>query len=205
MIRVIIADDHPIFRQGLSKLLSAQKDINIVGKAGDGEAALKLILSERPDVAVIDISMPGKNGIEVVRETKAQDIKTGIIILTMYKDMLKADHALKSGAIGYLIKDDALDELISAIRSVHAGNVFISPSVSAELTAYRQAERGKAFLTTREEEVLELIVGGMTNREIADRLFISIKTVDTHRARIMDKLDLHKTADLVRYAIEKRG
>lgn len=203
MIRVIIADDHTIVRQGLCKLLSAQKDIKIIGDVGDGDSALDLILSERPDVAVIDISMPGKNYIEIVRETKGKNIKTGIIILTMHKDILKADTALKSGAKGYLVKDAALDELANAIMCVIAGEVYISPSISAELTAYRQPGGGKTFLTEREEEVLKLIAAGLSNREIADRLSISIKTVDTHRASIMHKLDLHKTADLVRYALDK--
>lgn len=203
MIRVIIADDHTIVRQGLCKLLSAQKDIKIIGDVGDGDSALALILSERPDVAVIDISMPGRSGIEVAREVKNKDIKTEIIILTMHKDILKADTALKSGAKGYLLKDAALDELANAIMCVIAGEIYISPSVSAELTAYRQAGRGKAFLTEREENVLKLIAAGLSNRGIADRLAISIKTVETHRARIMHKLDLHKATDLVRYAIEK--
>lgn len=200
MIRVIIADDHTIFRQGLSKLLSSESDIEVIGEAGDGDAALALILEKRPDVAVIDISMPGKNGIEVLREARETD--TGIIILTMHRDALRAAQALNSGAKGYLLKDGAVDELVSAIVKVNEGKRYISPSVSAELMLYTKQAMERPVLTERENSVLKLIAGGLSNREIAERLCISIKTVETHRAKIMNKLDLHKVADLVRYAFE---
>lgn len=196
MITVILADDHIIFREGLRTLLSFQPDIKIIGEAGDGKAALALILEKTPDVAVIDISMPEMDGIKVVWEAKG--LKTALIILTMHGDALVASRALASGAKGYILKDGAFEELVKAIKEVNAGSQYVSPSISMELQSLGE----RPTLTERETEVLKLVAGGKNNREISGILFISMKTVETHRANIMKKLNLHKAADLVRYAIE---
>lgn len=196
MITVILADDHVIFREGLRTLLSFQPDIKIIGEAGDGKAALDLIRAKAPDVAVIDISMQEMNGIEVVEEAKG--LKTVFIMLTMHDDALVASRALASGARGYILKDGAFEGLVKAIKEVNAGRQYVLPSISMSLQSLDE----RPTLTERETEVLKLVARGKNNREISDILFISMKTVGTHRANIMKKLSLHKAADLVRYAID---
>ena len=196
MITVILADDHVIFREGLRTLLSFQSDIKVIGEAGDGNAALAMIMAKTPDVAVIDITMPEMNGIKVVGEAKG--LKTAFIILTMHGDALMASRALSSGAKGYILKDDAFEELAKAIKEVNAGRQYVSPSISMDLQSLGE----RPALTERETEILKLVARGRNNREISDILFISMKTVGTHRANIMKKLNLHKATDLARYATE---
>jgi len=196
MITVVLADDHVIFREGLRTLLSFQSDIKIIGEAGDGNAALAMIMAKTPDVAVIDISMPEMNGIKVVEEAKG--LKTAFIMLTMHGDALMASRALSSGATGYILKEDAFEELAEAIKEVNAGRQYVSPSVSMCLQSLVE----RPALTERETEILKLVARGRNNREISDLLFISMKTVGTHRANIMKKLNLHKATDLARYAVE---
>lgn len=205
MIRLILADDHQILLQGLSTLLQSVNDIEIVGQATNGTDTLKLIRREEPDIAVIDISMPGLNGLEVTRKVQEQGLKTRMILLTIHREALTAYKALKTGALGYVLKDTAFDELLNAVRSVYAGNRFITPSVAGELFDLQSTgNANRPSLTKRETEVLGLIASGLTNREISVQLFISIKTVETHRSKIMQKLDLHRTADLVRYAVREK-
>jgi DNA-binding NarL/FixJ family response regulator len=203
MIRVIIADDHVIFRQGLLKLLSAENNLSVIGEAGDGAEALNLIMRERPDIAIVDISMPGLDGFEIFRKIRELNIGTKVIFLTMHKDSMTARKAMGLEVSGYVLKDNAFEDLLYAIRSVYAGGTFVSPSVSQRIfkqSLYLDSE--SRTLTARESEILRLIATGLTNRQIGDKLCISVKTVETHRTNIMQKLDLHSTADLVRYAMK---
>ncbi|HZV47704.1 MAG TPA: response regulator transcription factor [Thermodesulfovibrionales bacterium] len=203
MIKVIIADDHVIFRQGLQNLLQSSKHIAIAGEAGTGPETINLITREKPDIAILDISMPGFDGFEILQRIQSEGMNTKVIFLTMYKDTLTAKKALQSGASGYVLKDNAFEDLLYAIRTVSAGGTFISPSVSKSILK-APANEGKEpqILTLRECEVLRLISSGLTNKQIAEKLFISVKTVETHRTNIMQKLDVHTVAALVRYAIK---
>lgn len=203
MIRVVIADDHTIFRQGLAQLLESVEDIEICGQASDGREALKLIAETIPDIAILDISMPDMGGLEALKEIKQRGLATRVVLLTMHSEPEAANRAIKAGALGYVLKDNAFEDLVYAIRSVASGGTFISPSLAAVmLTTRKERRKPGEQLTRREREVLALIASGLTNRQIGEKLFISIKTVETHRARIMQTLDLHTTADLVRYALE---
>ena len=203
MIKVIIADDHVIFRQGLLKLLQSATDIAVIGEAGEGHESLGLIKKEKPDVAVLDISMPGLNGIEIVKEIEILGLATNVIFLTMHNDPLTAKKAMQSNALGYVLKDDAFEDLLYAIRAAASGRTFISPSISEKiLKSGKPKEIENRILTEREQEVLRLIALGLTNKKIAEKLFISVKTVDTHRTRILQKLGAHTAVDLVRYAIK---
>jgi DNA-binding NarL/FixJ family response regulator len=203
MIRVIVADDHIIFRQGLLKLLQSAEGITVAGEAGDGKETLAMIVKESPDIAVLDISMPGLSGIDISNELKARGCATKVVYLTMHNDVLTAKKAFISGVSGYILKDDAFEDLLYAIKAVASGRKFISPSISDKIlhpSPLRVVE--KNILTEREREILKLIASGLTNKKIADKLSISIKTVETHRARILQKLDFHTTAELVKYAIK---
>src|SRR4030042_6870658 len=202
MIRVVIADDHVIFRQGLLKLLQSARDISVIGEAGNGNEILNLIIRERPDLAILDISMTGISGLEIAEEIRNKKVDTKVIFLTMHNDPLTAKKAILSGASGYIIKDNAFEDLLYAIRAVASGGKFISPSISEKvLNSCMAKEVGNHILTVSESEILRLIASGLSNKQIADKLFISVKTVETHRTKIIQKLDLHTTADLVRYAI----
>jgi DNA-binding NarL/FixJ family response regulator len=203
MINVLIADDHAIFRQGLAELLRVENGIRLVGETADGKSAMALILEKDPDVAILDVSMPEPGGIEIAKELQYLGLSAKVIILTMHKDPLTAARAMEMNIAGYVLKDNTFEELIYAIKAVVSGGRFISPSIAGELITYKDVNKwGKTNLTEREKEVLKLIVKGLTNRAIAKELFISIKTVDTHRTRIMKKLSVHKTTDLVRLAIK---
>lgn len=204
MIRVLIADDHTIFRQGLARLLGSVEEFELTSQAADGREALRLMADTAPDVAILDVSMPGMSGLEVVREAVRRALPTRIILLTMHGEPDAVGNSLRSGAAGYVLKDNAFEDLVYAIKAVAAGGTFISPSIAAPLLKSSEAPAPDDLpLTRREREVLKLIASGLTNRQIAEKLFISVKTVETHRARILQALDLHNTADLVRYAIEK--
>lgn len=203
MIKVVIGDDHVIFRQGLLKLLQSAEDIEVMGEAGEGLKILSLIKKEQPAVAILDISMPGPGGLEIVKEIQNEGIETKVILLTMHNDALTAQKAIQSNASGYVLKDDAFEDLLYAIRAVASGRKFISPSISEKiLHPGRVRENGDRILTEREQEILRLIALGLTNKKIAEKLSISVKTVDTHRTRILQKLDVHATADLVRHALK---
>lgn len=204
MIRVLIADDHTIFRQGLAQMLTSVDEFGLASQASDGREALRLIAQIKPDVAILDVSMPGLSGLEVTQEALRQGLPTRIILLTMHGEPEAVSRALRAGASGYVLKDNAFEDLVYAIKAVAAGGTFVSPSVAASLLKPVEDRSPQDVpLTRREREVLKLIASGLTNRQIAEKLFISVKTVETHRARILQSLDLHKTADLVRYAIEK--
>ncbi|MCP4750666.1 MAG: response regulator transcription factor [Proteobacteria bacterium] len=204
MIRIVIADDHKIFLQGLAALLGPVEDLEIVAQAENGREAVTTVLNEKPEVAILDISMPELTGIQAAREIRRKDLKTKIILLTLHKDPLTADNALKTGVDGYILKDNAFEELLYAVRTVLSGGTFISPSIAGEILDQRHQTRNQTpQLTRRETEILKLIATGLTNKTIAADLHISVKTVETHRTRIMRKLDLHNVAELVRYAIKE--
>ncbi len=202
MIKVVIADNHVIFRQGLLKLLQSAQDITVAGEAGNGPETLELIAKEKPDLAILDISMPGLDGFEIYEKMKSNGIETKVIFLTVHNDTLTAKKAIQSNTSGYVLKDNAFEDLLYAIRAVASGGKFISPSISDKILNFSEKESKNHILTGRESEILRLIASGLTNRQIANKLFISIKTVETHRTNIMQKLDVHTTADLVRYAIK---
>jgi len=209
--RVLLAEDHTIVRKGLRSLLDKETGIKVVEEAEDGREAILKAEELYPDVVVMDIAMPGLNGLEATRQIKKRFPDIKIIILTMHANEEYILQSLKAGASGYLIKKAAPAELISAINAVHKGNSFLSPSISRMVIdeyirrskEISEGEEGFEQLTVREREVLQLIAEGRKTREIAELLYISIKTVETHRAHIMNKLDIHSTAELTRYAIRK--
>jgi DNA-binding NarL/FixJ family response regulator len=202
MIKIVIADNHVIFRQGLLKLLQSAQDITVAGEAGNGPETLELIAKEKPDLAILDISMPGLDGFEIYEKMKSNGIETKVIFLTVHNDTLTAKKAIQANTSGYVLKDNAFEDLLYAIRAVASGGKFISPSISDKILNFSEKESKNHILTGRESEILRLIASGLTNKQIANKLFISIKTVETHRTNIMQKLDVHTTADLVRYAIK---
>ena len=202
IIRTVIADDHAMFRQGLAALLQNAPEIELVGQAGDGDQALELIGRENPDLAILDNSMPGLSGLEVVEKLVREDLKTRFVLLTMHTEPRLASQALQSGAAGFLIKESAFEELLAAIQAVMQGNNYVSSAIAVKMVENPGGCRALP-LTPREKEILALIASGLTNRQIADRLCISHKTVDTHRTRLMRKLDLHSTAELVALAIKE--
>jgi len=208
-IRLLLVDDHEVVRAGLRMLFQAEADLEIVGEVGSGQEALQAARQLRPDVVIMDIAMPGMNGIEATRQIKEANPDTAVLALTMHDDEQYFFEMLQAGASGYVPKRAAPDDLISAIRVVSQGNVFLYPSL-AELLVKDFLQRGEAGqaaikeeLTPREREVLTYIAEGYTNREIAEALVISVKTVDRHRENIMHKLNLHNRVELVKYAIEK--
>jgi DNA-binding NarL/FixJ family response regulator len=203
MIKVIVADDHLIFRQGLLRLLQSSNVITVVGEAGDGKEALNLIKTEAPEIAILDISMPGLSGFEVIRQLEQQENNTKIIYLTMHDDLFTAKKVITSKAKGFVSKDDAYEDLIYAIEAVSSGRRFVSPSISDKIFSLNiLKENDDEVLTNRELEILKLIAEGVTNKKMAGQLSISVKTVETYRSRIMQKLDLHSTAELIKYAIK---
>jgi DNA-binding NarL/FixJ family response regulator len=205
--RVVLADDHALFRRGLKGILEGMADLEVVGEAGDGLELLSLLnLSKSaPDLVILDISMPNLRGIEVIPEIKMIHPKMKILIVTMHKDKEYLYQALAAGAEGYFLKKDADAELFVAIEKIRKGGIYVSPYLSELIGDWGQIQQGfrKSILTTREREVLKLIAEGKSNKEIGDLLSISVHTAERHRANMMRKLNLKKTADLVRYATEK--
>jgi two-component system response regulator NreC len=201
-LRLILADDHQIVRQGLRVLLE-REGIEIAGEALDGRAAVTLADVYRPDLAVLDLSMPGLNGVDAGREILSRHPKIGIILLTVHSEEYQVITALRAGIRGYVIKTQAADELVRAIREVAAGGLYLSPDVSRIVVgAYLSgAELPADPLTPRERQVLQLVAEGKTTKEVAVVLGLSSKTAESYRARVMEKLGIHQTAGLVRYAI----
>ena len=209
-VRVLLVDDHAVVRAGLRMLLSADPELLIVGEAENGAQGMRMARDLAPDVVLMDISMPDMNGIEATRRIKELCPDVAVLALTMHEDDQYFFEMLAAGASGYIPKRAAPNDLIAAIHAVRSGGVFLFPSVARLLvTDYRQrVERGGSagafeILTDREREVLSLIAQGLSNQEIAEKLVISIKTVNRHRENIMAKLNLHSRVELVRYAIEK--
>lgn len=210
MIRIILAEDHAVMRHGLRLVLEEQKDFQVVGEAGDGREAVTLAESLKPDVAVLDISMPNMNGIEAARQISAKQPGVSIVVLSMHSDEGYVLRALKAGARGYLLKESPEADLIHAIRSVSQGKAFFSPAVSRMLVEdYVRQLRDKdiedsyELLTQRERELLQLIAEGKSNKDVANMLNLSLYTVETHRGNIMEKLNLHSVPELILYAVRK--
>jgi len=209
-VRLLVADDHKIFRQGIKKLLEEEPDLQVVGESADGRETVKKATELKPDIVLMDIAMSNLNGLEATKQIKKVLPEVKVIMLTMHKNEEYVLQSFQAGASGYILKEGAVEELVSAIRSISADKSFLSPTVSKTLVdAYlRKMETGKTetpfdLLTDREREVLQLIAEGYTNREVAKQLFISVKTVEAHRAHIMQKLNIHDIAKLVKYAIQK--
>ena len=202
-IRILLADDHAVVRQGFKMILAAQTDMEIVGEAGNGREAVELAESLRPDVVVMDVAMPELNGIEATRRLAASTPRTRVLALSMHKDSVYVREILRAGARGYLLKDAIAGDLLSAVRAVAQGEGYISPGVSdAVLNDYRKHVTDPIdLLSSREREVLQMIAEGKTNKEIASVLNLSVYTVDAHRGRIMEKLNLHSVNELVRFAV----
>jgi DNA-binding NarL/FixJ family response regulator len=210
-IRVLLADDHVVVRQGLRALLASEEDIEIVGEADNGRQAVQLAKKLLPDVAVIDIAMPVLNGLEATRQISQALPATRVLILSSYSDDDYVQQLTEAGASGYLVKQTAANDLIKGIREAHKGNAFFSPSVAKRLRdrcrdafiSGQPVKRRSDYLTTREAEVLQLIAEGRANKQIAAELSISIKTVEKHRQQVMNKLGIHDVAGLTRHAIAK--
>ena len=210
-VRVLIADDHPIVRDGLRMLLEAQSDMEVVAEAVNGEEAVARTAELQPDVVLMDVTMPVLNGIEATKIIKEKYPEVKVLALTVHDSQDYFFHIIQAGASGYVLKGDTSIELITALRAVYRGGVFLSPLVARKLLEeyLRRVVSGEEAssyngLTEREREILTYIAQGHTNQEIADRLLISPYTVQTHRAHIMEKLNLHNRAELIRYAL-KRG
>ncbi len=208
--RIVLADDHVLLRQGLRKLLDGVADYEVIAESGDGLELLRLLRTITPHLVILDISMPNLRGIEAIHEIKALQPDARILILTMHKEKEYLSQALSSGAQGYLLKEDADTEFFSAIDKIRNGKIYVSPHF-AELLAegWAQVSRGNFSspvspepLTTREREILKMIAEGKSSKEIAAVLFISPRTVERHRANLMEKLNIKKATDLVRYAIQ---
>ena len=208
-IRVLIADDHAMFREGVRALLDAEPDIEVVGEVEDGRAASQRALALHPDIVLMDITMPGLDGVEATRLITQRDPSIRVLILTMHDNEEVFLRSLAAGAAGYVLKRSGGHELMGAIRSTHEGNTYLSPYLArALMTDYLQrvdrvADETPApkRLSAREQEILKLIAEGHSSREIAEQLDLAVKTVHNHRTRLMTKLDIHRNADLVRYAI----
>ena len=217
-IRILLADDHAVLRAGLRALLSAQADMDVVGEAGDGLEALEQAERLRPDVVLADVGMPGLSGLELTRRMKETLPQARVLILTVHEDQSFLHRALRAGAAGYLVKRAAEEDLLAGIRAVARGEAFLLPSMTRGLIEdfVRRSSRGRGRkadagasssqydgLTPREVQVLRLIAQGYSNVQVGEALVISVKTVETHRARIVEKLGLHSRVELVRYAMSK--
>lgn len=201
--RIILADDHTIVRKGLRMILAAQPDMEVVGEASNGNEAVELVKSLEPDVVIMDVNMAELNGIEGARRISEATPKTKILALSMHRDAVYVREMLRAGAKGYLVKDIDDDALIDAVRAVARGDAYLSPAIAnSVLDEYRKHVTNPIdLLTPREREVLQLVAEGKTNKEIATHLSLSVYTVEAHRSRLMEKLNLHSTGDLVRFAI----
>ena len=201
-IRILLADDHQIVRDGLKRILAAAGDLQVAGEAASGDQALALVKANDYDVALLDMSMPGLSGIDLIKRLKAEKPKLRMLVLSMHGEQQYAARALKAGASGYLTKDSAAEQLVGAIRKIAAGGMHVSEAAAASLVA--SGNEPDRALSDREFEVLRLLASGLGPTEIGERLHLSVKTVSTHKARILEKLNLGSTAELVRYALENK-
>ena len=210
-IRIVMADDHPIVRQGLRQMIETDKKLSIVAEAGDGQTALDLIETHQPDVAVVDIDMPGMDGFAVVRGLQKKRINVEIVFLTMHSEEEIFQAAMDLGVKGYVLKDSAVTDIVSSIKAVAAGRPYLSPELSALLLKRRRADKpdlkqpGLHDLSPTEQRILRLIAEDKTSKEIAAALFISPRTVETHRANMSRKLKLHGSLALVKFAVTHKA
>jgi len=204
-IRLVLADDHPMIRAGFKTLLAQSSDVEVAGEAGSGQELIKVVTSVNPDVALIDVNMPGMNGLEAMEKLHASFPQIKFIILTMHEEREYVQKALKAGADGYLLKNIDRDELVNAIHTVFKGGKYFSPEITAILadTVARPSSAG-AEITPREKEILVLVAKGHSTKQIADQLGISIRTVETHRINMLKKLEVNNSAELIRKAFELR-
>ena len=206
--RIVLADEHLLFRQGMKRIINAMPEMRVVGEASDGQEAIELVRKLLPDLAILDISMPKLSGIEACREIRLLFPDVKILVLTMHKDREYLYQAISAGAQGYLLKEDSDEELFATIGTIRKGAIYVTKAlagvVSTDISAlFRGGERHlPRSLTAREREVLKFICEGKSNSEVAEVLRISVRTVETHRANMMNKLDLKNTAELVRYAVQ---
>lgn len=211
-IEIFIADDHPIYREGLQQVIERSQNFTIIGEAGDGKTALHLIEERKPDIAIIDVNMPDMSGLEVTKEIKKKEIHTKVAFLTMYKEEDLFNEAMDLGVMAYVLKDNAVTEIVKAINFIVAGRYYISPSISEYLVSREtrskdlmQKTPGLEDLTPAERKILKLIAQGKTSKKIAAELFLSYKTVENHRSNICDKLDIHGSHSLLKFAIENKA
>ncbi len=210
-IRCIVVDDHALLRQGVRRLLQDEPDFEVVGEAGDGTAALKLVMQVQPDLVLMDVGMPGPSSFETARLIQKASAKTKIVFLTMHEDEEYVYQGLQAGAAGYLLKDTPADRLVSALREVQNGGKCVSPELLGKLVEDARARSensrlrpGNNMLTPREREVMRLLAEGNTVRRVAEMLRVSIKTIEAHKFNLMRKLDIHNKAQLVTYAIKRK-
>lgn len=207
--KIILADDHQILRAGLKDLIEKDKAFKVVGQANDGDELLSLMDSVKCDLIIMDLSMPNRDGMQAIREVRAKFPKVKVLVLTMQKDQEHFKHAMAHGASGYVLKEDAYEQLVMAVKMVLRGKKFVSPTISKLLTDYyvRSLDEAESssldILTKREQQILQFIGSGMANKNIASRLKLSIRTVETHRANLGHKLGIKNTAGLVKYALSK--
>jgi DNA-binding NarL/FixJ family response regulator len=208
-IKILLADDHKIMRAGLRSLLEKEHDMKVVAEASQGRTAVRLAREHAPDVVIIDITMPDLNGVEASHQILAENPETKVVALSMHSDEQFVAGMLKAGASGYLLKDCAAEELCHAIRAVMAGETYLSPKIASIVVEDYRRDLSRAELThppeltSREREVLQLVAEGQTSKNIAERLHVSVKTVEAHRQQIMDKLNIRTVAGLTKYAIRK--
>ncbi len=205
-IKILVVDDHALMRDGIRALIGLHDDIEMVGEASEGKEAIEKVRELVPDVVVMDIAMPGLDGLEATRRIRKEIPKVKVLVLTQHDNKEYILSSIKAGAAGYVPKTALGSELVSAIRAIHRGDSFLYPSAATALVEhYRQQAEEEPYdrLTEREREILKLIADGHTSREIADMLFISLKTVLGHRTKIMEKLDLHNRTELIKYAMRK--
>lgn len=211
-IKLIIADDHPVFRAGLTQIIKTAVDIDLTGEASDGAELIRLVKEQNPDIILIDIDMPKMTGIQVAAELKSWSSSPKIIFLTLYEDEEFFNRALDLGVHGFLLKENASSDILSAVRSVASGKHYISPSVSDFMIRRSEGSKilenqypGMKNLTTTEQKVLHLIGQGKTTKEISEELFVSVKTTETHRTNISKKLNLNGSQTLVKFALENKN
>ena len=203
---IVLADDHQIVREGIRRLIETRSDFEVIGEVGNGEDAVRMITERRPDIALMDINMPKVSGIEATRRLERQGIGTRVLVLSMHEDRSYVEEVLRAGAAGYIVKNSSPEDLLSAIDAVREGRSYLSDSITQQVVdaiAHPDGDApvGLTVLTDREREVLQLIAEGLSSKEIAGQLGVSLKTVDSHRSNLMEKLDIHKVAGLVKFAV----
>jgi DNA-binding NarL/FixJ family response regulator len=203
---IVVVDDHQLFREGIRRLLETREDFRVVGEASDGEQAVALVAEKEPDVALMDIWMPRLSGIDATRRIGKRGLATRVLVLSMHESRSYVEEVLRAGAAGYIVKNAAPEDLLNAVDAVRSGASYLSPTITQQVVdaivrPSDAAPQGTAALTDREREVLQLIAEGLSSKEIAELLGVSLKTVDSHRSNLMEKLDIHKVSGLVRFAI----